>query len=733
MESCINPLKNCLWISADKECQSPVILRRFELASKVRRATLTVTGLGFFEARINDINVTNDRFLPLLTDYEYRDLSQLIYPLKDTTTHRIYYCEYDICGLLRQGENVLSIELGNGWYRQLERIGEGHLEFSDILKAIYRIDIETDCGNICICSDGSESWYAGERIYNNLFTGEVIDPGSVTYEEKTVNIIPDTASLLCKQIGTPDRVIRKITPVCLGERNGKKVYDAGENISGVVRAVISSPKGSKTVLRFSENINSDLSLNFISVAGDYDCFSGRKQIMEDTFISCGRKYVFEPKFTWHCFRYFEVEGDFDSLEVLVIHSNIPVTSRWESSSEGLNFLYEAYIRNQLDNMHCSIPSDCPHRERLGYTGDGQICATAGMLLFDSREFYKKWIVDILDCQDKVSGHVQHTAPLMGGGGGPGGWGCAIVTVPFAYYRHYGDIEMLKNCYGAMKLYINYMKNHSENGLVVREEDGGWCLGDWASLDGEQIPEPYVNSCYLVKCLGLLEEAARLTDNRSDIPEFIALKETVTAAIKQNYLNEDGTSYCGSVQGADVFAVWAGIEGADFAERIASKYEKTEYIDTGFLSTDMLFEVLFKYGYCNTALKLFESEKIGSFLYMKRQGATTLWEYMSGIHSHCHPMFGACVRQLFISVLGITQKEGTVGYQYPVIKPCIPKKLESASGSITTQKGEISVKWRQSETEVDFEITLPKDVSAEFVLNNHKQMLTSGSNIIRILK
>ena len=726
-----NPFGKCLWIAGDKECQSPVILRRFSLNSAVKKATLFITGLGYFKAQINGEKVTEYRFLPLITDYEERDKSRWNYPLFDTLTHRIYYSEFDITSLLNTGENVLSIELGNGFYRQKERICEGDVSFGDTLKTVYRIDIETETENITLCSDGSEVWYCGDRVYNNLYIGEIIDRNKADYIEKSVDIIPAPKSEMCLQIGTPDKVIRKITPTLLGEFKGKKIYDAGENISGIVRGRVTSAKGEKTILHFSEEINEDLSLDPSTTGVGYVCSSGKPQYQEDIFISDGKGCWFEPEFVWHTFRYFEVEGSLEDTEVLVIHSDTPVTSNWDSSSEGLNFLYDAFIRTQLDNMHGSIPSDCPHRERLGYTGDGQICAPSVMMLIDSREFYDKWIVDILDCQDKKSGHVQHTAPLMGGGGGPGGWGGAIVMVPYAYYLHYGDIGMLEKCYLPMKRYIEYMQSHCENGLVVREEDKGWCLGDWASIDKMEIPEPYVNSCYLIKMLSIMEEIAALTGNSDDISEFSSFKEIVTKAVKQEYLNTEGTAYCNSVQGSDAFAVWAGIEGEILAERIARRYDEMQYLDTGFLCTDILFEVLFKYGFYDTALALLESEKIGSFLNMKRNGATTVWEYLDGRCSHCHPMFAACVRQLFTSILGITQRDGTAGYSNIVIAPCIPEKLQNAKGSIETSVGEISVSWIKTGANLKFEISLPKDITAEFVLNSEKKLLSGGKNEFEI--
>lgn len=703
-----------LWIGADQSCDSPIILRRFYVTNvgNIEKATLTITGLGFFEASINGSPVTEQRFLPVVSDYEARDFSAFLYPLKDVTTHRIYYYEFDVTSWLKNGENTLEIWLGNGWYRQTERLAEGNTTFGQQLKATYQLALHTSVGTETLYADGSETWFASEIQYNNLFYGEVVDPGAVTGEEKPVRLLPAPEAIYSKAIGTPDKVIRRITPRPLGIINGKTIFDVGENISGVVQVHTKAPKGERITLRFAENKNEDGTLNFDSTGAGYQNAAGVPQIMQDVFVADGRERDFSPKFEWHAFRYFDIEGSFDSVEVLVIHSDTPVTATFSADSEGLEYLFETFLRTQLNNMHGSIPSDCPHRERLGYTGDGQVCAPAAMLMLDCRDFYEKWIQDILDCQDKVGGHVQHTAPFMGGGGGPGGWGCAIVLVPYAFYQQYGEKTMLEKCYDPMRHWLLYLQNHCENGLVVREEEGGWCLGDWCTLENIALPAAYVNSCYLVKILRILEEIAPIIGEKADKATYIQLRQQTEQAIRSAFWDADKHTYANGVQGADAYAVWCQMEGAEIAKQVAEQYDALGHFDTGFLGTDILMEVLLNYGYADVALKLLESEVPGSFLYMKRHGATTLWEDWLGKGSHNHPMFGACARQLFTSILGIRQREGTVGYSHVIIAPRVPKGLSRASGSIQPPKGRIAVSWEKREGKVHIEVQAPESIHVE---------------------
>lgn len=174
------------------------------------------------------------------------------------------------------------------------------------------------------------------------------------------------------------------------------MLDVGENISGYVRFLQKGEAGSRTVVRFSENLKDNGELDFGSCGGE-------EQIQSCECISNGEENLFEPKFTWFGFRYFEVTGNAEEIEAVVVHSKIAVTSSFRSDSENLNWLYDSYIRTELDNMHCGVVSDCPHRERLGYTGDGQLTCDTAMLLLDSRMLFRKWIQDIADCQDKTTG------------------------------------------------------------------------------------------------------------------------------------------------------------------------------------------------------------------------------------------------------------------------------------------------------------------------------------------
>ena len=717
--------RNVCWVKADDRCQSPVICHTFQ-ADAPQEGYLEITGLGYFSVRINGMEITKDRFVPALSDYEKRDLSNLLYPISDTFTHRIYFLRYDCTAALKAGENTIEIRLGNGFYRQTERTIEGSGLFGQDLKTAFCLVFQDAAGCREIFSDGTELWRESEIVSSHLFTGEVHDARKLDQEPlfKQVEIVPTPKSELTLQTCPVDRVIQTITPLLLQEDGEKRIYDAGVNISGNVRVTTSAAAGTQIRLRFAENYVAG-ELDFSTTGSDYDCASGCKQIMEDVFICDGKKRSFEPLFVWHAFRYFEVIGPVDSLQVQVIHSDTPVSSTFQSDAEGMNWLYQAFLRTQLNNMHGGVPSDCPHRERLGYTGDGQVCAEATMLTTDSREFYRKWIRDILDCQDVIGGHVQHTAPFMGGGGGPGGWGCAIVLVPYAYYRHYGEVQMLHGCYEPMKKWCGYLDSRLENQLVIREEPGGWCLGDWCTLEKTVLPEPFVNTYFYIKCLHIMEKIASILDKPEDISTFAAKAKKLTKALLNTYFDEKTGDFFENVQGANAYGLDLGLGDERTLHHLVDHYENISYFDTGFLGTDILLDVLFRKGQANLAYRLMESRELGSFLYMKDRGATTLWETWNGMESHDHPMFGACTRQLFTSVLGIGQAEDTAGYRDLMICPQIPKQMQFAKGSIETQDGTISVSWRKENDTLHFEIQIPEGTTGVFRFGTEEWKLQDG--------
>ncbi len=729
-------IRSAAWIAAPESIETPRIVRHFTLSEEVTRACLEIAGLGYFEAYCNGARIGEDYYVPAVSDYSKRELKNLLYPLKDTFFYRTYYLKYNLAPYLHAGENTLEIVLGNGWFRQRERNVEGDMRYADALRAIYAITAKGASGETVVLSDGSELCYETEIRYAELFIGEMHDfvTPVPTVGERVQSV--EMKTQLSEQTCPPDRLIRTVTPVLLREEGGVRLYDCGEVVSGF--AVLNA-KGdaAELTVTYSEELTADGKSINPDTTGSPHFGASRFQIQCDVFRTDGMPRRLAPRFCWHAFRYFTVacEGAqpadcIGSVSVEVVHSDVTITSSFESDHEALNWLYEAYLRTQLDNMHGSIPSDCPHRERLGYTGDGQVTCDAAMLMLDAKSFYEKWITDIIDGQDKTTGHVQHTAPFMGGGGGPCGWGGAIIEVPYQYYRHYGGKDKLLLWYPAMRKYVSYILSRCDGSLVVREEEGGWCLGDWASMDKMRLPEPYVNSCLFLRQLRELAEIACLLGLPADAEQYRARFAEVRDAVIARYYHADSGSFCDGTQAADAFALDVDIapDEARTISNLSAYYERLGYLDTGFIGTNILFDVLLRHGKVDLAYALMTGEQMGSYLWMKRQGATTLYEYLNGGGSHCHPMFGAPAKYLFRHFLGICKHfitEQPCVEETLRIAPLIPRAAHSMSGSISAVQGDISVCWHRDECGVEISVGVPEGLRATFAYGGMETELHPG--------
>lgn len=713
------------WVTCESGCTSPVIKGSFFI-EKPERAEITVCGLGFFRLWINGREVSEDKFVPVNSQYCKRDLTAFEYPITDELSYRTYAVRYDISKFLVGGENDIRAVLGCGWFAQKKRNAEGYTKYGDI-KLCYKIDAEDRDGKLyTFVSDEKLLWRQSRITENNIYFGEAHDmdlSDELTAQDGFKKVIkaPAHETEFFIQDCPTDRVTRTIEPKKLADLGAVSVYDMGENISGYP-VVAATEDGAYITVRCSEEINADGTLNFDS------CDPG--QIQCDEYRNAKKGEECMPWFTWHGFRYFELTNNAKPVRCEVVHSDCAVTSAFESDSEMLNWLYDAYIRTQLSNMHSGVPSDCPHIERLGYTGDGQLCCEAAMMLLDSQKFYQKWLEDISDCQSTDNGHVQHTAPFMGGGGGPAGWGGAIAVVPYEMYKIYGDSETFRRYLPKILRYFDYLDSRSSGGLVCREEQGGWCLGDWCTPEPIAICEPFVNTALYVKQMLMTKEAAEAIGENETAQMLGRRIEEKRQAILNAYYSPQTGSFIGDVQGANSFATDIGLGGERAYENTRKKYSAADSFDTGIFGTDILIRVLFERGDANTAFRLLTSEGKGSFYNMKKQGATTIWENWDGERSHSHPMFGAATRYLFSFILGITQEKTSAGYEHILIAPQIPDGLNYASGHITTVRGKISVTFKRTESEADFYVTVPQ--RARFTYGSGCEFeLRDGENHIHI--
>ena len=724
--------KNAIWVgSEDRTSDTFSVLRGNFYVDNVECATLNVLGLGFFKCYINGILINPDTFLPLSSDYEGSND-----PVDEVISgHRIYVPQFDITPYVKNGENVIAVHYGGGWYCFKNRV-------FGLPKAIYCVSVKDNRGETDFVSDKNCKIGKSFVTRYDITRGECRDYTEWTdcfdlaFDDSSWSNAVATEGLDTEYCTTDcpiDALIETIIPVKMGEGENGTVYDCGVNTTGYPVIKINAPKGERVKIRFSEELLPD---------GKIDMAHNQGQECE--FISDGKGRVVQPDFTWYGFRCFEVEGDAEALEVKVIHSDVKINSTFNCSNETLNWTYKTFIHTMLCNMHTGHPSDCPHLERRGYTGDGQLTTNAVFTTMNAENLYTKWLQDIADCQDVKSGHIQYTAPYIRSGGGPGGWGSAIVEVPYQSYKHFGNTELLAKYYPNMRRYIDYLEAHTEYGLVTSDKAGEWCLGDWCcpnilypekdiTSHNQQValPAAMVNTYFMVKSLEKMSHIARLIGKAEDIPEY---KEKITYrknAVRAAYFNAFDNNFVMNIHGANAFGVDIGLGNENTYKNLVTYYEKVGCFDTGIFATDILIRLLFENGDEDLAIKLLTNNGEQGYEHWRVNGATTFHEYWDSnrSRSHSHPMFGAPVAYFFQYLLGITQAKTDGGYKRIVIEPKGFKNFEFMQGSMATPNGDVAVSYENKDGRTHFEITIPEGVNAVFKHNEVTAELKSGTSVI----
>jgi len=698
---------------------APYFRKEFSLPGKFLSARAYITGLGYYEFYLNGRRVGDQVLAPAQTNYDRRNLRHLLYPYDDRSATRVFYQTFDVSAYLKAGKNTAGVILGNGWYNQRDRREEGWMWY-DTPRFIAQLEVLLPDGTRQIInSDGSWRFSSGALQHDAIFSGEIFD-ARFTPEGWAENGFDDTewqqalpvrspSGCLESQLAPADKVTRIIRPVSVSKIRDKLYsYDMGQMISGWIRLEMSGTAGDTVSIRYIEEMGKDYG-------------------QQDIYVLSGRAgETYEPRFTWHAFRHVEVSGLKEALKDsellgMVVNTALDTTGTFECSNELFNKIYVNYLRTQMGNMHGCVSSDCPHRERLGYTGDGQILAESVIFSFDMTQFYQKWINDMADVQHPVSGFVPHTAPFGGGGGGPA-WGSACITVPWFYYVYYGDTEILRRHYQGMKKWIAYLGTRTdERGLVVREEPGAWCLGDWATPGPMEIPSALVNTSYYYYVTEIMSRISAILGRRTDEEKFATLAKNIGIALNKNYYNTDRQCYWQGRQGSDVFPLaFNMVTDADRPAVLNSLAKNIiankGHLDTGILATPLMLEVLTAYGFEDLAYTIMDQRDYPGYGdYILGKQATTLWEYWDGKLSHSHPMYGSVVRWFFKALAGINPDPQNPGFRHIIVKPVLCGDLIYARAAYNSVHGKISSSWQLKDSSFYLDVEIPANTSAEIYI------------------
>ena len=723
---------------------APIFLKEFYTDKKVVcSAVLYITGLGYFTAYCNNKKVSDDMFVPQVSDYESRELDGLFETAPIGTKKSIYYLRYDITNLIKENSNTLAVLVGNGWYKNREKPNEGNFYYGEP-KCIFELRIKYSDGTMqSVCSDKTVYTADSNIIKNTLYTGEIIDfrkknkwiINNYNIEElKICKELRDSEGALIYQKESCDRVGEVFNSNIIYKEKKYIIYDFKQNHSGILNVILKGNKGAKVKFTYAENLTED--------GKDIDVYSTSwgGHIQTDELILSGNVDEYTSQFTIHGYRYCKVEFDIETeiinIKSLFVYSTINKTGKFECSNELFNKINRNYLYTQKSNFHGNVPTDCPHRERRGFLGDGHASLLAAIYNFDMYAGYKKWLKDIHDAQSET-GYMPHTAPFAAGGGGTG-FGSGCVIIPWKMYNIYGEKSILKDNYNVMINWIKYLNTRHDGDYIIVREEKGWCIGEWFNPILIDLDIPFVNTYFFALCVKLVLQIAYITDNKKDLKWLNALYNNITSTWINKYYDKEKHQFCKGTKGAAFFGLDLEILNKEEEKLCLDntlKYYKDvlEYhIETGIFGTPLMLKHLSKSGYNDVIYKIMNRTDYPSYGFMIKNGATTLWEGFEkrtgpdyllrdgcpqtgyGV-SHNHPMLGSISEWFYKSVAGLNiDKIGST--RKIIIKPYFNGDITFANAEVNTVFGVASVNWKKDNNKININIEIPYSCYALFEVN-----------------
>lgn len=689
---------------------APLFRKEFEVKERIRSARFYGTGLGYFELYLNGERVGEDYFAPNQTNYTKRPfLGTRTIAVEDPfNDYVVMYLSYDLMPYIKRGANCVGAILGNGFYNLIEYwpsmgygtprlFGQVEIEYTNGSRLIIPTNSSWRCTKSAITAD---QLYLGEHYDARLEHKDwaTADYDDSAWENSATRRKP--CGRLVPQNGPADRIIKRYAPTSITKQeDGSLLVSFPEEISGWVELKnLALARGQKIDIKY---VN--------------ESFNG-----SNSYIAKGEgKESYHARFTWFVFSQVEIRGidnlSAEQIEAQAVSSDVASVAEFHSSNETLNGLHKAWRLTQLDNMHGSVPSDCPHRERMAYTGDGQLASVMAMHNFDVSAFYNKWIRDIRGAQI-ANGYVANAAPWQPGGGGGPAWSASIAIIPWEYYMHYGDRRVLEENYKAIKDYIAWAERWIDaDGVMEVKEKVRWVrLGEWISPQN-RLPHPAtVHTFYYYTCVDIAAKIADVFGNNAEKEYYTALRERTIKAYHNRFYNAEERSY--GKYGPNILALRMGM--ADEYQQIALKHEIAEadgHFITGIIGTRYIFDMLCEMGEVDIAYSMITKRTMPSFGYWLEQGSTTLWESWEGRKglSKNHPMWGGGLTWIYRYLGGV--KATAPGFRSFEVAPLIPKGLDHLRYSLNTVYGKIEVAWRIENGEFALDCTVPVGTTATIKL------------------
>ena len=725
-----------------------MVRKEFPIKKKVIKATVSICGLGLFELNINGNKIGDQVLAPALSEYN----------------KRAYYMTFDVTEKVKTGQNAIGILLGNGRYfapRASVPITTVKYGFP---KAILQLKLEYEDGTSeNICSDNSWKITAdGPIISNNEYDGEEYDATKELQgwdktgfdDSKWLNaeLVEPGSSKLCAQMTEPIKIKETLKPVSVKEVSpGVFIFDMGQNMVGWTSLNVKGPKGTTVTLRFAETLQPDGELYLANL---------RSARVTDKYTLKGSgNETFEPKFTYHGFRFVEVKGypgkpDLSVLSGRVVYDDMQTTGSFMTSNQTINSIYQNAYWGIRGNYR-SIPTDCPQRdERQGWLGDRAMGSKGESFIFNNENLYAKWMQDIDDAQ-RNDGSVPDVAPSY--------WQIYSdnITWPGAYliisnmlYDQYANIEPIRKHYDSFRKWLLYMKGkYLKDGILTKDTYGDWCMPPESpnlihSADPSRITNSEVlSTTYYYYMLTLMERFATLLNKPTDVKEYKTLAAIVYKGYNNKYYNPTMKYYSNNTATANLLSLAYGLVKEEnkkgVFENIVDKTEKdfNGHISTGLVGAQWTMRLLTQYGRPDLAYKLVTNTDYPSWGYMASQGATTIWELWNGntadpsMNSGNHVMLlGDLVIWYYENLAGIKGDPDQPGFKHIVMNPLVMGDLKFVNASFLSPFGLIVDEWKKEGDIFTMKVEIPVNSSAIIGFPTTKaNSITENGKAIQTLK
>ncbi len=730
---------------ADRRLPARYLRHEFQVARRVKRATAYIAGLGYYELYLNGQKVGDHVLDPGLTNYD----------------KRVLYATYDVTDRLRPAANAVGVILGNGRYYPPRDPDPKPAMTYGYPKMLLQMCIEYEDGSTAeVVSD--ETWKLttdGPIRANNDYDGEEYDarmemdgwcqPGFDDSRWQPAQVVQAPAGALAAQMAEPIRITKTLRPVRMSKLpSGVYIYDMGQNMVGWVRLTAKGPAGTRVTLRHAEVLAKDGSLSMENL---------RSAKCTDTYILKGKgTEVYEPRFTYHGFRFVELAGypgepTLSTIEGCVVHSDAERVGGFACSNEIINRVYSNVVWGIRGNLR-SIPTDCPQRdERQGWLGDIPNEAKHESFEFNVANFYAKWLQDIEEAQD-AQGCVPDVAPpywVIYSGNVT--WPSAYIIIPEWFHEQYADLRPLAAHYPSMCRWIEYMSGFLKDDLIARDQYGDWCVPPESpelihSKDPARRTDPMLlATAYFYHDLCLMAKFAMWLDKPDDAKRFNELAARLKTAFNRKFYNEETGRYSNGTQTSSVLPLAFGLvpEGQrrrvfqNLVENIVVKCK--DHLATGLIGGQWLMRVLSDNGRPDIAYRLAAQTSYPSWGYMAEHGATTIWELWNGdtadpaMNSHNHLMLvGDMAVWLYQYVAGIRCDPERPGFKHVLIRPVPVGDLKWAGAVHRSTYGTVASRWRRTEDGLTLDVRLPANTSAEVAvptLGKPQVTITEGKTTI----